>query len=642
VSCYRARLHRRVFRRLAYAIAIALVTSAIAAGGLGLDAFAGFQRRATDALFPSAKSNPDVVVVGIDSETANKLGGYPPSRSVDAEIGQLLADAGASVVVWDLIFTQPREGDVALAEALAAPPATVLAEAIRAVPRGKNLFEVAQIEGSNTPELSAAPNTTIGHTLVTPDGADGVVRTVPLVVVEPDGTPVPALSFEALRAFYGETGPITIRPDGVQVGGRFVPTEGRHQLRLNWASDLEHVDSSGVISAADLLDRNVSPNRFRDKIVFIGATTPIAGDTKLVPVDKTNTFPGVMIHANAVNTILTSSYLEPAGDTETVLWCAIVAFLAALALLFIPELSKLPVGLSVLLTFVLALLVTTLIGAGYLIIGFLEFDQGHVLDFVFPPFIALPFAFLAAFGVRLFTESRKRWRVSALFAQYVPEAVARELEESGALDEHIEGERLDVGLFFCDLRGFTSLSSKLEPTQVRAMLNRFYDLLTEIIHTHGGTVLKFVGDEVFAVFGAPLPLENNAQATFDCAIEIQQRAHELDRDLADLEIPPVQFGIGMNAGFVVAAHVGGGRRRQYDIVGDTVNLGSRLCGQAGKGEIVLPEAMTERLTNIPELESMGAVQLKGLDEPVPLLRVPSDRPAEDPTVPVVAGSPPVT
>ena len=153
------------------------------------------------------------------------------------------------------------------------------------------------------------------------------------------------------------------------------------------------------------------------------------------------------------------------------------------------------------------------------------------------------------------------------------------------------------------------------------MLNQFYDLLTEIIHTHGGTVLKFVGDEVFAVFGAPLPCENNAQATLDCAMEIQLRAPELDEFLKDMGIPPVKFGIGMNAGDVVAAHIGGGRRRQYDIVGDTVNLGSRLCSQAGKGEIVLPESMIERLTSVPPMESMGAVQLKGLEQPVPLFKV---------------------
>jgi adenylate cyclase len=104
-------------------------------------------------------------------------------------------------------------------------------------------------------------------------------------------------------------------------------------------------------------------------------------------------------------------------------------------------------------------------------------------------------------------------------------------------------------------------------------------------------------------------------------MEIQRRAPELDAELADLGIPAVEFGIGMNSGEVVAAHVGGGRRRQYDIVGDTVNLASRLCGQAAKGEIVLTETMLALLTDAPAHESMGAVQLKGLDEPVPLVKV---------------------
>jgi adenylate cyclase len=147
---------------------------------------------------------------------------------------------------------------------------------------------------------------------------------------------------------------------------------------------------------------------------------------------------------------------------------------------------------------------------------------------------------------------------SALFAQYA--RGGRASSRSPGVDEHGE-ESASMSGSSSATAGVQSLSSKLEPHQVRAMLNRFYDLLTEIIHEHGGTVLKFVGDEVFAVFGAPLPCENNAQATLDCAIEIQERAQELDRDLADLEIPPVQFGIGMNAGDVVP-HVGGGRRCQ--------------------------------------------------------------------------------
>ena len=148
-------------------------------------------------------------------------------------------------------------------------------------------------------------------------------------------------------------------------------------------------------------------------------------------------------------------------------------------------------------------------------------------------------------------------------------------------------------------------------------------------------MLKFVGDEVFAVFGAPLPVEHHPQVALDCAMEIQRRAPELAEQLADLHIPAVQFGIGMNSGPVVAAHVGGGRRRQYDVVGDTVNLASRLCGQAGKGEIVLTEAMLAILDHPPPHESMGAVALKGLEEPVPLVRVVVT--ATTPVEPVASG-----
>lgn len=596
---------RRLIRRLIGAVAVMVVVTALAIFGLTTGGFDGFQRRATDGLFPSAKTDPRVVVVGIDSTTIAKVGEVPLPRGIDATLGGMIADAGAKVVLWDLVFNAPRDGDAELASALAAAPTSVLAEALNVSPGPDELLRVTRITGAPLPVLASAGATTVGHSNVTPDPTDGVIRTLPLVV-DDHGRLVPSLSLAALRALSGDTSPLTVRPNGVEVGGKLVPTEGSHLLRLNFASGLSSATSAGVISAADVLEGKVNPARFKGKVVLIGATAPILGDSKLVPVDKSNTFPGVMIHANALNTMLTASYLSPVSDTTTTAWVALIALLVALAVLFLPVF--------------LAALASLLVAGGYLLIAYVRFDAGHVMNFVYP-FGTILLAFIGALAIRYVTETRQRRRVSSLFAQYVPESVAKQLEESGALESHIEGERLDVGLFFCDLRGFTSLSSRLEPTQVRAMLNRFYDLLTEIILTHGGTVLKFVGDEVFAVFGAPLPLADNAQATLDAAIEIQTRGHELDDYLASLDIPPVQFGIGMNAGPVVAAHVGGGNRRQYDIVGDTVNLGARLCSQAGKGEIVLSEAMLAQLTTKPKTESMGKVALKGLDEPVPLVKV---------------------
>ncbi len=295
------------------------------------------------------------------------------------------------------------------------------------------------------------------------------------------------------------------------------------------------------------------------------------------------------------------------------LWAAALAFLVALAVLF------LPLWLSIVIT---AALVT-----GYLLLAALQFDNGHIMNLIYP-FLAILFAFIAALMIRYFTETRHRQRVSKLFAQYVPETVAQQLVEEGRVEQAAEGERLDVSLFFCDLRGFTAMSANLTPQQVRIMLNEFYDALTDIILEHKGTVLKFVGDEVFAVFGAPLPVEHHPQVTLDCAMAIQRAAPALSERLAEMDIPEVHFGIGMNSGEVVAAHVGGGKRRQYDIVGDTVNIGSRMCGQAGKGEIVMPIDCYQLLDDPPPAESMGLVALKNVEHPMELMRIRIDGPTE--------------
>ena len=328
---------RRLIRRLLGAVAVMVVVTALAVFGLTTGGFDGFQRRATDALFPSAKTDPRVVVVGIDSTTIAKAGEVPLPRGIDATLGGMIAEAGAKVVLWDLVFNAPRDGDAELASALAAAPTSVLAEALNVSPGPDELLRVTRVTGAPLPELASAGATTIGHSNVTPDPTDGVIRTLPLVV-DDHGRLVPSLSLAALRALDGETGPLTIRPNGVEVGGKLVPTEESHLLRLNFASGLSSATSASVISAADVLEGKVNPARFRGKVVLIGATAPILGDSKLVPVDKSNTFPGVMIHANALNTMLTASYLTPVSDTTTAAWVALIALLVALAVLFLPVL----------------------------------------------------------------------------------------------------------------------------------------------------------------------------------------------------------------------------------------------------------------------------------------------------------------
>ena len=253
-------------------------------------------------------------------------------------------------------------------------------------------------------------------------------------------------------------------------------------------------------------------------------------------------------------------------------------------------------------------------------LAFARFNSGHVMNFVYPS-IAVIVAFVGALGLRYFGETRQRRRVTTLFSQYVPEAVAQRLVDEDRASIAVEGERLDMTVLFCDLRGFTAMSENLEPAIVRVMLNHYYDRVTDVVLAMDGTLMKYVGDEVFAVWGAPLPSTDHPQRALECAMAIQDLTPDLNRELVERGAPEVSFGIGLNSGDAVAAHFGGGRRRQYDVVGDTVNVGARLCSAAGRGEIVLSDQVLSRVPSPPPVEPLGPIELKGVSRELKLWRV---------------------
>jgi adenylate cyclase len=242
------------------------------------------------------------------------------------------------------------------------------------------------------------------------------------------------------------------------------------------------------------------------------------------------------------------------------------------------------------------------------------------MNFVYPS-LAVLFAFVGGLGLRYFGETRQRRRVTALFSQYVPETVAQRLVAEDRASTAMEGERLDMTVLFCDLRGFTAMSEDLEPAVVRTMLNHYYDRITEVVLSMRGTLMKYVGDEVFAVWGAPLLMADHPQLALECAVAIQALTPDLNRELVELGAPEVMFGIGLNTGEAVAAHFGGGRRRQYDVVGNTVNVGARLCSAAGRGEILLSDDVLVRASTPPAVEPVGRLELKGVSREMRIWRV---------------------
>ena len=583
--------------RVIAAIGVGLAVGLAAFGGLRGGFFNDYRLQATDYLQPTGAADPRILIVGIDGKSLAEVGQrWPWPRKLHAQILNHLD--GASAVVYDVVFGTPTPDDDELARAIKQNGHVILsASSVLDATAGAGLYTTSEL---TRPLPKFARVATIGNSSVTPDPGDGVVRSLPLLVTTRDGQLLPSMSLAALAHTEGLEPPYTIGPKGVFLEDRAIPTDRRSLLTIAYAPQLD-IDAD-VVSAADVLSGRVPSSKVKGKIVFIGATDTSLGDKFPTPNSKNNQLPGVLVQANALNTMLTGQFLRPSGDARTAAYSGLLALLVALVTLLAP------VSIAPIVAFVAL--------AGYVLLAIVEFDSGLVLDLIYPP-VALIFAFVGALGIRYFTELRGRRRVSTLFSQYVPKGVANELLMSGRVDDAVSGERLQVTALFCDLRAFTAMSSKMEPTKLRDLLNIYYDETSRLVHESGGTLLTYIGDEVFAVWGAPLPDKDSATRAVACARAIQDANERLNGRLEDEGLPSsVTYGIGLHTGEVIAAHVGTDVHRQYTILGDTVNCASRLCTIAGRNEIVVSAETYSLLDGTggerPPARTLPGIKLKGV------------------------------
>ena len=206
------------------------------------------------------------------------------------------------------------------------------------------------------------------------------------------------------------------------------------------------------------------------------------------------------------------------------------------------------------------------------------------------------------------------------FRSFVPVQVAAKLQASGATELR---EELEVTILFSDVRGYSTLAERLAPSEVAELVGHHLAAMAEVIIGEGGMVDQFVGDAIMAVFGAPESTEDHAERAIRCALAMQARQQELNREVTGDGRPPIAMGIGINTGRVMAGTVGGAGRLEYTVVGDAVNVAARLQSEAGGGEIV---ASASTMAAAPDVaaEPIGARQMKGREEPVEVFRVRVD------------------
>jgi adenylate cyclase len=586
---------------------IALAVTGAAWAGLNADVFTGTQLRLADGLFPAAGRDPRIVVVAVDEETLRVMqdreSPWPWDRDIHGRLIDRLNEAGTALVGYDVTFAGPRTGDEALADAIARGGNVVLAA---------NAEFEGRLDPERVPQASridrpigalADPSAGVAHANIIPD-PDGVVRALPPVIDTPDFTHMPSMSlalYQLELGLFDLDGPYTTRPDGIQVADRLIPTGDAQLMELNWTEGFPQY------RAIDVMEGRVPDDAFRGRIVLVGATALGLGDTRFTPLNKSSGQPGVLVHANALNTMLTGSFLQPDGLGLTLLWILGLTFLTALAVAF------LRIWLSPLVTFGLL--------AGYYFLAFTRFDGGRVMNLIYPLF-TVALAFLGALAVRYFTEERERLRVTRVFGRYVAgDVVSEVLAAPERALATLEGASRPISVLFADLRGFTSASDGAAPEKVVIALNAYLDSMTRAVNEELGTIDKFMGDCVMAFWGAPRPTEHHADRAARAAVRMLDYIDEAVEAGKTAGLNVKGCGVGIATGEAVVGNIGSHERLDYTVIGDTVNTASRLCGVAGAGQIVVTDRCANQLGDDFRLAELPPLVVKGKAETLQVFQV---------------------
>lgn len=588
------------------AVAIVLIVSGVAASGLTSE----LSNQSTDAFFPGARVDERVVVLAIDEEF-NRTAELDPLAAYGPLVAAV-ADANAAALVLqtemlDTVAAQFATGDpTSFAQSQLVIALELLDNVVLPVGPRRFLDQRAAsglpvLDGPIAGNVAADAAAASGIDTVFTTATDSVVRRIPLIVEAPAAAYEPGarralISSLALLAWMRAESlapRVQLADDEIIVDGRTIAVEGAGELRVNFARDL--LPGGGqIVTATDIGEGRVPPSQLRGKVIVAG--TPRANPSASVATPIGRQIAPVFVQANAINTLLTRQFLHPRSLPVTLTSVAVVALVTA--------------ALALMLPIWLVLLAPIVTAAAFWIYAQNRFDDGQIVDPLYP-LVAVVLAFIAGLGWKAFQELRTRRRVSQTFSRYVPASVARDLLHTRTAERAAHGERLHIAILFCDLRGFTPLSSTLDPAEVRELLDCYYEHLSRVVLDSSGTVLQFVGDEVFAVFGAPLPMDDYVAVSLAAARRMLDVAPAMNDELSSKGLPEVAYGIGLHAGEVIAADLGSSAHRQYTVLGDAVNIGARLCSHAGRGEILLSQEVFDAAGQIDDAEPLGVLDLKG-------------------------------
>lgn len=526
-----------------------------------------------------------IAILAVDDQSLEDIGQWPWERDVHAELVNKLSEGKPAVIGFDITFPLPStnpQDDVSFIDAVGKAGNVVLAQYGRFdqyTQRG--IIESPELS-EPFPSLKEAASS-LGHLNTIPD-SDGVVRQS-LYQFSHNGDVKTSFSAVIARQYLEKQ------------GQQFVIDEEAlndyRQFHIQYAGspgDFEVIPYSKVITG------DVDPAYFENRIVLIGPYTVGIKDDFITPMSSKQAMYGVEIHANIIQNLLEGQLKKEFGFGIQALLLALAALIAFMICRF-----KSPV---------IALVVMLVASGIFLFAGKIAYNKGFIISLLYV-LLLFALAYISSVALHYILELAERKRVTSIFGRYVAPQVVSQILEQGEEGLKLGGTRKDITVVFVDIRGFTTLSESVEPEEIVAILNEYLNLTANCIFEHGGTLDKFIGDATMAIFNAPLPLEDHEMQAVKTAWAMKQGSIALEEKLKERFGKSVKFGIGIHTGPAVVGNIGSKNHMDYTAIGDTVNTAARLESNTKPGQIIMSDAVYEKVKNRIKVTSLGEIHVKG-------------------------------
>lgn len=619
------------------------------------------------------KPGPEVVIAVIDEKSVHDIGRWPWPRVRLAELITALVSDGAKSIAFDVVFAEPdkntnlslidrlekevkksnlkseqlntilsqerisADNDFALAQSLIRSCSPVTLGYFFHMTKDATVAHISEEEakwrkldvsnGAYSAVVGLAKNTNFHQAYVpetniyllsrtsqasgffnmVPD-EDGTVRAIPVAIRYGHDFFMP-LSLQALRQYLGARSKIQYPLKAEQadlrervfIGNFEIPLDDKGRLLVNYRGKQKTFPHYSI---ADILNGQIPKGTFKDKLVLVGPTAIGIYDLRVTPFDSV--FPGVEIHANVIDNVLHQDFIQQ-PEWSILVTIGLILFLGLFLGVTLPRLSAvlsplLGVGLMALWT-----------GANYLL-----FLRTYWVNLVYP-LVTVILVYFSVTVYRYMTEEREKRRIKGAFTYYVNPSVVTEMLKNPDMLK-LGGDKRIMTVLFSDIRGFTTISEKLSPEALVHLLNQYLTAMTDVVFKYNGLLDKYIGDAIMAFWGAPLSQPEHARLACRTSLEMMSELELLRQRWAtsNPETPFIDIGIGLNSGPMVVGNMGSETRFDYTVMGDAVNLGSRLEGinKEYGTNIIIGEMTFEQVKDEFYCRELDAVAVKGKAQPI--------------------------